>query len=492
MPMLDNLLLISASFFGHLLDSTMLPEASGPVSCGPTYLGTTLLCCMQGMDETAMSRASKQITHALASAERCTGSCTTYISLVTEHIGNLPANDPGHPANWPISSTLANVACLELQLTCYTDVNDDFIRAYTRWTLGRLPNLVAARLWLEAPYSICPYVDLHHLKHLELGVGDVTSVGCVDIEQAFPSLGTACISASVEPGTNSILDFSECRHLTRLVFANIMVYDLYKPPGCTVRVEMVRLQSEDLVANWLRQGLAEVSELLLSSKELYSHDGLLTKARMPKLEVIRCDGWGEDSPTDGNSSDSDGNDAANPDDIEELEFLVTRSLENCMMHSRNFPALRSILIADNTHSSQEPVMCVVIPYYLARVQELMIASERPVELVFGCAHMTGERLETFCVVGKEVKVDRAAMTEMRDALSGRGLTLSMVKAKKKHEHYPSECLYVHPSSAPQLSFDDAILALDARIERWGDNKNACGQCGACFKCLRKAGILDSY
>ena len=59
-----------------------------------------------------------------------------------------------------------------------------------------------------------------------------------------------------------------------------------------------------------------------------------------------------------------------------------------LMHSRNFPALRSILIADNTHSSQEPVMCVVIPYYLARVQELMIASERPVELVFGCAHMT--------------------------------------------------------------------------------------------------------
>ena len=104
----------------------------------------------------------------------------------------------------------------------------------------------------------------------------------MDIEQAFPSLETACISASVEPGTNSILDFSECRHLTRLVFANIMVYDLYKPPGCTVRVEMVRLQSEDLVANWLRQGLAEVSELLLSSKELYSHDGLLTKARMPK------------------------------------------------------------------------------------------------------------------------------------------------------------------------------------------------------------------
>ena len=269
----------------------------------------------------------------------------------------------------------------------------------------------------------------------------------------------------MEPGTVDCLDFSGCQHLTRLVFANVLVYDLFKPPGCNVRVEMVRLQYDDLDARRLRSGLAEVSEVLLSSKELFSPKALIAKARMPMLEVIRCDGWGGNYGDGEDSSDGGDNyDNSEVSDHDELScVLVTRTLENCMMHSRNLPALRSILIADNTHDSYEPVMYVVIPYFLAGVKELMIASERPVQLVFGCAHMAGEALETFYVVGKEVRVDKAVMAEMREALSGCGLTLSMVKAKKKHLHYPSQCLYVHSRSTPQLSFEDVISALDARV-----------------------------
>ena len=85
------------------------------------YLGTVSQYCTQGMDEMALSRASKQISHALACAERCTASCTTHISLDTEHIESIPINDPGHPRAWPSLSTWDNVACLELQLTCFTD-----------------------------------------------------------------------------------------------------------------------------------------------------------------------------------------------------------------------------------------------------------------------------------------------------------------------------------------------------------------------------------
>ena len=66
--------------------------------------------------------------------------------------------------------------------------NDDFIRAFTSGTLKRVPNLVAARLWLKASYTICPFVELYHLKHLELGVGDLASLTCLDYDEDFPSL----------------------------------------------------------------------------------------------------------------------------------------------------------------------------------------------------------------------------------------------------------------------------------------------------------------
>ena len=457
---------------------------------------------MQGMDDIALYRASEQISQAYASAERCTGTCTTYISLSTQHIWNMPVNNPGQPEPWTTSYTLANVACLELQLTCFRNDSDDgCIEEFANRMLQRLPNLLAVRLWCDAPYSISPNVPLIHLKHLELGLGSLEPLDGMAFAAMFSLLETARISASMEPDAISELDVSGCRHLRQLTLADTMVYQLSKPPGCTLRVEMVRLQSDDLEASGLQQGLAEVNEVLLSSKELYSLDGLVAKACMPKLEVIRCDGWGDHRTPGGDSSDDDDTDES--DDAAEIavaehDFLVTNMLGNCMRHSGNLPALRSILFADNAGMFVDHpvimaynVMVVRIPADLGGVQELMFATVRPLALFFESACSAGGTLETFCAVAREVRVGAGPLADIRESLSGRGLTLSMVEAEEGHRHYPSECLYVHSCSMPQLSYDDAISALNARVERWGENKTVCGQCGACFSCLRKAGILDS-
>lgn len=87
-------------------------------------------------------------------------------------------------------------------------------------------------------------------------------------------------------------------------------------------------------------------------------------------------------------------------------------------------------------------------------------------------------------------MDAAALLDMTDALLRRGLTPNMAQAGQEHENAPSQCMYVCAISAPQLSYDDAMCAVNARVEKWGENHDAYAQCGACSKCLWKAGVLD--
>ena len=250
-----------------------------------------------------------------------------------------------------------------------------------------------------------------------------------------------------------------------------MVKRLSKPPQCTLRADMVMLHSNEVKESELRAVMAGVSEVLLSSEELYLPRGLVTRVCLPALEVIRCDKWGDKFDDTGDEAAAD-------------------ALVHTLRHSGNLPALKSILWGDYNCASG-CAMTARIPAELAGIQELMIATDRPLRLLFESARSAGEKLTTFCAVASEVRVDAAALCDMINALSRRGLTLSMAQADPEHEYAPSQCLYVHAVSAPQLSYDDAVRTVDARVERWGKTgSDACGRCGACFRCLRKAGVLD--
>ena len=121
----------------------------------------------------------------------------------------------------------------------------------------------------------------------------------------------------------------------------------------------------------------------------------------------------------------------------------------------------------------------------------MIATHRTLVLAFDSASSAGESLNTFCAVAKEVRVVTAALLAMTNALFRRGLTLSMAQAGPEHEHAPSQCLYVRAFGVLPRSYEDSICAVNARMEKWEKKYNDCAQCGVCFKCLRKAGVLDS-
>ena len=383
-------------------------------------------------------------------------------------------NIQGQPRPLMSHPILANAHYLELGLTCYANVDDGSIRRFANMNLERLPNLTAARLQFSAYYSISLSVPLEHLKHLELGLGDPGGLEWMSFAELLPLLETACISA-FEPCTIPEIDVSGCRHLKRLVLADVMVLCMSKPRQCMLRVEMVMVHADELEVSRLQPFMSEVNEILCSSKELYSSQGLMAIACLPKLEVIRCDGWNDLDAYD--DADYDGR--------------VANAFVHCLRHSRNLPALKSILCRDSGSYSESP-MKARIPADLAGIRELMIATDQQLQLVFESAQNAGEVLSTFCAVGSEIKVDAAALQGMSSALSKRGLTLSMAQAEQDYEDAPSQCLYVHACSMPQLSYDDAIAAVNARVQRWGRfGDSGCGRCGACFTCLRQAGILDS-
>ena len=189
---------------------------------------------------------------------------------------------------------------------------------------------------------------------------------------------------------------------------------------------------------------------------------------LPKLEVIRCS-WIDND----NADDSD----------------ATNILIHCLRHSKIHPALKSILFGDY-HDFNSQLMKARIPADLGGIQELMFATGGLLQLVFDSARNAGERLNTFSVVARKVRIDAADLLDMTDALSKRGLTLSVARAGEEHKDAPSQCMYIRALSGPQLSYEEAIGQVNSRVAKWGNSHNSCAQCGACFKCLREAGALD--
>ena len=272
-------------------------------------------------------------------------------------LGSL-INTLGQPRPLTSPAILVNVACLALQLTCYEDVDDDYISDFTSMVLHRLPNLIAIKLCFEAFYRICLDVPLLHLKHLDLCMDSLETWEGIPFAALFPSLETACISDLDSDAAVSELDVSGCRHLTRLVLADVVVVHLSKPPQCKLRDEMVTSHSYRLKAGWPQTTLAEVSEVLLSCGELYLPGGLIANARLPKLEVIRCDRWDDEFFfDDGNGDDFEGSAAS--------------VLVNCMRHSSSLPALKSILWGDYDNDSQATTK-VRIPAELTGVKSSLL------------------------------------------------------------------------------------------------------------------------
>ncbi len=210
-----------------------------------------------------------------------------------------------------------------------------------------------------------------------------------------------------------------------------------------------------------QRGLPNVKEVYIDSDEICSDEGLFARVCLPELEMIRC-GW---PCTPHGKPDED-------------DFLVL-----FLRHSRNVPALQSILWTGSGRA-----MKTSIPAFLAGIHEIMLATDQPLALAFDNPCSAGEALNTFCVVASEVSIDAAALLAMTDALIRRGLTLSMAQAGPEHEHAPSQCLYIRAVSAPQLSYDEAVQFVSKRVGTWARHHRCV--CGACFECLRRAGVLN--
>ena len=453
---------------------TSVQSMGNPMCCSRDCLvHKQRLHCMQGMSEYALIMVSSAISYALRCAGRCTGSRTTSIRICTQAVANTMYNSM-RPGGLTGDSNLPNVVCLELVLEhIQMAMYDDYASAssFAHSLLQRVPNLFSARLWYhKSPYA--SYVPLLQLKHLDLGCVSLDELGCMPFAALFPVLETANLNAEDSgEDSNAIpeLDVSGCRLLKRLVLTNVTVCRLSKPPQCNVRVDMLAwsFHAADEISQ-LEPGLLETNEVLLCSRELFQGHGLLSESCLPKLEVIRCD-W--DTVSDHEADNAD-------------------ELAHCLRHSRNLPALKSIFCGDSD-KPKDAVMPVCIPAGLVSLPELIFATDRPLQLFFDSACDAGERLNTLFLVASEVRVDAADLLDMTDALFRRGLTLSMARAGEEHEGAPSQCMYVRALSAPQLSYDEAIGFVNARVERWGKHHDDCAQCGACFNCLRKAGVLES-
>ncbi len=424
--------------------------------------------CMQGMHVSTLLAASEAISYALGCAGRCTGPCTMSIRICTQVVARSLDNTMGQPEALTGSSILANVVCLELALASFgVLMHDDCVSvsSFVRSLLQRVPNLLAARLWCY-PSPYVSYRPMSQLKHLDLGSISPDSLSGMQLATLFPELQTLNISTE-SLGTIPELDVSGCQHLKWLVLYNVMVCRVLKPAQCRFRAHMVGSDC-GMEAVRLQPGLLEANEVLICGRNVCPPEGIFPGLCLPKLEVIRCEWDIDDGRIDGT-----------PEIV----------LGLCLQHSKELPALKSIFCGDYG-MAHEPVMKARIPADLAGVQELIIATDRPLLLYFDSASNLGARLNTFYVVAREVRVDIAALLDMTDALSKRGLTLSMARAGQGNINAPSHCMYVRAISAPQLSYEDAIDYVNARVEKWGKHHDDCAQCGACFDCLEKAGLLD--
>ena len=420
-----------------------------------------------------------QVSYALACADRHTGPSTTSISLAWFPLRGSLINDHGQPTALTTPCTLASVGYLELRLDSGGDwVCNDEIGRFWRSMLQRLPNLVYASLSLST-LSKAPMVPLLQLKHLELSLQTLDGLACMPFGACLPSLETASIKASFQPWPDRIGFISElnvlgCTHLRQLVVSEVLVCSVLKPAQCRLRLDWLKLRlcCASLDKSQLLPALTEAHEVLLAAEELYLLDGLVSLSCLPALEVIRCDwdDWDVDDEQD-----------------RSLRWLAN-TLVHCMRHSRNLPALRSIICSDHDREGRFP-MKIRIPANLASVKELVIATDRPLHLLFESASGAGKTLDGFCVVGSEVRMDYPA--PFLNALFERRLAVGIAEAGQAHMDAPSQCVYMRKIiSDPEFSYDDAIRAVNARVHQWGEHDLCCGQCGVCFKCLESEGVLD--
>ena len=439
-----------------------------------------------------MDATSRHISYALTCVNRHTGPSTRSISLYMHTVEHRLVNNLGQPRALISPSPMACVGHLTLWLPDGGKVSEDNYLLFVRRMLERLPNLIYARLQYATRAKVA-MVPLLHLKHLELSLSPFNLLDFTHIGAQLPMLETALFRGNgLISGSIPVLNVSACRHLRRLVLLHILVWHIMRPPHCSVKYDMRILQPSKLEASQLQLALAEVNEVHWNARELYKSPyragrGQVGHVCMPALEVIRCerDDYDRDEVRRVNWVDYDDDDE--DDDESEDESCVADTLVHCLSHSKNFPALRSIFCGDWGRNFNYS-MKARIPADLAGVKELIIATNRPLQLVFDSPRSVGERLGSFSAVGRLVKSD--TIGPFIEALSKRGLTLSMAEAEQEHKDAPSQCVYIHELSAPQLSYEDAIRPVNAHVEHWGMNR-ACAQCGACYTCLKETGTLDN-
>ena len=226
----------------------------------------------------------------------------------------------------------------------------------------------------------------------------------------------------------------------------------------------------------LQPTLSEVNQIVIQSQDMCSGSDTnpFPHVCWALLEVLRCD-W-----LDLHAADA----------LENEIYNLLGQLESTC-RSNKLPALRIIIISDQGQSPSS-IVSLRSPADLAGIQELVIATDRRLRLVFDSPCSAGERLTSLYAVACEVRVDAAAMPDMTNARLSRGLTLSRAQAGQEHENAPSQCLYVHAVPAPDISYDEVIPIMNARVGLWVESDDdACGQCGACYVCFTMAEGYES-
>ena len=328
---------------------------------------------MQEDSDGDIPKASKQISDALACADRHIGPCTTSIFISTEAVQDSFSNFFASSQASLSSSVLLNAVSLQLVIDDGRE-DDENVRQFASWLLQRVPNLTAARVYYPLG-SWAALLPLLHLKHLDLCVQNLESLGSMSFSDLVPELESARISSGDAGTPISQLDFSGCKHLVCLVVANSAVRRLSKPPQCRLRVDMwygdPNIYEDTSMA---QKGLPNVKEVFLAGDELCDPEGLLERVCLPELQVIRCD-W--------------------PETLWNEESDKLDTLMYCSRHSRNVPALRSILCGDHRIKYNRPAVKVRVPSALAGVHEIMLATMRPLVLAFDSAACAGKSLNTF-------------------------------------------------------------------------------------------------
>ena len=131
---------------------------------------------------------------------------------------------------------------------------------------------------------------------------------------------------------------------------------------------------------------------------------------------------------------------------------------------------------------------IIVPAQLPNRQELLIEAEGILKLQFEEPLATASSLTRFHVSAQALAIAAEDVLRMSCSLLRRGLTLAAVlKSQARHEHMPKvkrSCVFLQ-------SFDTGQPSLRERDHDLYPHTLEC-RCGACFKCLRKAGLLDAW